>query len=686
MPGRRGLRHLGVGLRHLAITAALLCRTTARARTPSDPSPVSCSLDGLADYSRSLPFCDLMKQTRVFGSAQAPYDANCSVGADGWPAQDSFGLVFITLPAGTPPVGVLLDGIYTLYWVGATNATISFPASSVRLLNQTFDGASTTAFLEVLPAPDNNGQLWVGWRDAPGVKNISLLQPGCSLDDIHALSPSLVSLASHFDSLRFMDWVSTNDSPNADWAARRTLASPSYAPVQGNTSGIPWEACVKLANTVQRDMWINVPALATDDYIAQLATLLRDSVDPSLYIYYEYSNEVWNWQFSQATYNLRMANASVTQDGDPHRLDFDGCGNEGYWAWRRTAYMAKHIADVFKTVFGNDNVGAGKRVRPLLCGQVSWTAPLQTGLEYLEAVFGPPADFLHGICGAPYFNLGDAINRNANLTVDNVFTGFDESIFNQSLAFGVASDNPLAMTVALAYHYGLEMRAYEGGPDTSGPNLGEHYLEVKGNATVDPRIQTRVFDYLRDWYAYGRAMGPLNYFVAGATNLIDQYGVYGILFDMRLPDDSYKLKAVDQARTLPKPATPTAFVPLVPFVANCTRDMVGAARPIRPPYHCDYFGANATFDFFMQAASAGPVRVTAHVTTDPGVLNATMGVQVNNAPEVLVACPPTPSGQGLSDCDTAVLDAPAGVSVVRLRSVGWEAQFRAYAIYNVSFA
>lgn len=68
-----------------------------------------------------------------------------------------------------------------------------------------------------------------------------------------------------------------------------------------------------------------------------------------------------------------------------------------------------------------------------------------------------------------------------------------------ALSAGVGEDNWLAGNVALAYHYGLEMRAYEGGPDTSGPNLGQEYLTVKGNATVDPRMQSAVTTYLQNW-------------------------------------------------------------------------------------------------------------------------------------------------------------------------------------------
>ena len=36
--------------------------------------------------------------------------------------------------------------------------------------------------------------------------------------------------------------------------------------------------------------------------------------------------------------------------------------------------------------------------------QVSSPFVIRNGLEYIDAVFGPPRDFIHGIAGAPYFN------------------------------------------------------------------------------------------------------------------------------------------------------------------------------------------------------------------------------------------------------------------------------------------
>ena len=86
-------------------------------------------------------------------------------------------------------------------------------------------------------------------------------------------------------------------------------------------------------------MWVNIPHNATDDYILNVARIMLSELNLSNNIYVEYSNEVWNWQFRQATDNLHAANDSVLNHGDPYHLNYDNCSNPGYWAWRRTAYQ-----------------------------------------------------------------------------------------------------------------------------------------------------------------------------------------------------------------------------------------------------------------------------------------------------------------------------------------------------------
>lgn len=268
----------------------------ANARTPSDPHPVSTSIDGLADYTHTMPFVNLVKQSRPPGSPRSPYDNNCTVDAAGWPMED-FGLVLITDDGGPPPplgTGTHIEGIYLISATG--NASFIFPVTSGFLVNQTYTPKTNTllAYYNLTAS----GNFWVGFEGTQrnptvpgsggGLTNVVVLQPGYTLDQASDFSDALISLVSRFDSLRFMDLRSTNGNTETVWANRTQPSRVSYV----TSSGIPWESAIALANKVGRDMWINIPAMVDDDYVEQLGALLASSVDPSLNIYYEYSNEV----------------------------------------------------------------------------------------------------------------------------------------------------------------------------------------------------------------------------------------------------------------------------------------------------------------------------------------------------------------------------------------------------------
>ena len=137
-----------------------------------------------------------------------------------------------------------------------------------------------------------------------------------------------------------MDWIECNSSPQRDWVDRR---SPQHvfqqgvlnrrAPATGfggdRGTGVAFEHMVALANAAGRDLWINVPHLATDDFITRLAQLIRFGSDgvnpytnvvanpvypplnPNRQVFVEYSNEIWSNgdSFSQGNWAQEQANA-----------------------------------------------------------------------------------------------------------------------------------------------------------------------------------------------------------------------------------------------------------------------------------------------------------------------------------------------------------------------------------------
>ena len=56
---------------------------------------------------------------------------------------------------------------------------------------------------------------------------------------------------------------------------------------------------IELANESQKDMWINIPVLATPQFVQSLAQLIYANLDSNLNVYVEYGNENWNGGFSQ---------------------------------------------------------------------------------------------------------------------------------------------------------------------------------------------------------------------------------------------------------------------------------------------------------------------------------------------------------------------------------------------------
>lgn len=76
----------------------------------------------------------------------------------------------------------------------------------------------------------------------------------------------------------------------------------------GITANIPIEAQVNLANALNVNLWVTFPTYANDAFIASEVTLIRDSLNLTLTLYGEYSNEVWNNGFPQTGYAANMGN------------------------------------------------------------------------------------------------------------------------------------------------------------------------------------------------------------------------------------------------------------------------------------------------------------------------------------------------------------------------------------------
>eukprot|EP00040_Diaphanoeca_grandis_P008054 m.43639 g.43639 ORF g.43639 m.43639 type:complete len:336 (+) comp19429_c1_seq2:37-1044(+) len=293
-------------------------------------------------------YCDLIKQAQYpFGSVEKPFDKSqdCLNGtectATMWPVGE---------------YGIWIDYIDTtdsgVYQLRA-NGNASVDARPYVLSAEHYD-AETNVFTASLTVTTKGIlALKITSPSSGGFTNVSLREPQCA--PTASFHPNYLRLLKQSvgvgvtditaGPLRTMSAVNAIQSAQTTWGTRTPFWSPtwnvnpripalmSYGQKEYDTA-TPWETLIELANEADRDLWVNIPPNATQEYVVGLATLLKETLKPNLNIFVEYANEVWNWMFKVAHWNLNEAIAEVAA-GDKAQLNFDKCNNQGYWAWRR---------------------------------------------------------------------------------------------------------------------------------------------------------------------------------------------------------------------------------------------------------------------------------------------------------------------------------------------------------------
>lgn len=151
-----------------------------------------------------------------------------------------------------------------------------------------------------------------------------------------------------FYMFRFMDWTVTNETEIVNWNDRRKPGHCFQEGKIGNLTnvGVSYEDIISVCNTLGKDMWINIPARASEDFVKKLAALI-DGKDPdgtgfqglnkNLRCFVEYANEI-GWGFHQTYCTSQGALQSPTQ-------------NARTWA----AYQKARAASWFRSIVGATN-------------------------------------------------------------------------------------------------------------------------------------------------------------------------------------------------------------------------------------------------------------------------------------------------------------------------------------------
>ena len=312
-------------------------------------------------------------------------------------------------------------------------------------------------------------------------------------------NPLFLEKIKPFSTFRFMDWMKTNNSEQKEWKNRPTPKTSSYA-----LKGVSIETMTALGNKLKKDLWFNMPHQATDEYITNFAKLVKNSLDPNLKIYVEFSNEVWNWQFKQSHYALNEGKARWGDKGDAYMQ----------WYGMRTAQMC----DLWKQVFADDK----DRVVCVMSTQTAWQGLEKAALDCPEWVKeGNKPCYQHGISAygiTGYVGGGLGSPKNEALVqswlneTDGGFNKAFEQLRIGGLITGERQGSLKEKNQTYIYHQqvakerGLQLVAYEGGQHIVGvkkvknnEELNNFFMELNRR----PEMYDLYTELLNDWEKAG---------------------------------------------------------------------------------------------------------------------------------------------------------------------------------------
>ncbi|NUQ70072.1 MAG: hypothetical protein HUU17_04555 [Chthonomonadales bacterium] len=496
----------------LTLLSVVLLAGCVRGSAPVAPrSPLGINLAGLDDWNTELPFTDVFRLAREWISQREGESWGRGPAleqtADGWVARLQPGCyaetLLCTIDSGRMPMGeyvCLYDGRGRIEFNNIKRETAR---SAGRIA---FEPNRGTIFLRIMQTDP-----------ADPIRNIRVLIPGYEKRyQKEPFTPWFLERWKGMAAIRFMDWMRTNDSKIATWSQRPT---PSYFTT--TVRGAPIETMVDLCNRLKIAPWFCIPHRADDNYVRRFAELVRDSLDPSLPIYLELSNEVWNSQFGQhsdyAAEGIKrgLANASAPWEA----------------AHRYYAIRAQEVWKIWK-----DALPADRRLVRVLGAQAAGSWWAEQDLLYKDT---------HKSCDAlaiaPYvgFSIGPdtkpSIAEAAGWSVDQVMDHMERTSLDETIDF-------IRQSRAVADKFKLRLICYEAGQHAvgiAGSENNDAFTKTLMAANRTERMGRLYTRYLQAWKETG---GGDLCCIFSSVGSWSKWGSWGLLeyYD----DDTPKYRAV----------------------------------------------------------------------------------------------------------------------------------------------
>ena len=431
-------------------------------------STIGVNVKGNSPWAGDATWVDVRHLFLPWGQVTSPYGPNPSLPltSTGYPLA----------PAATyADIANYPDGLYQVSYQGTVNLTfggvgqITTPATlgtdglyhAVVTVNHTWDLSNPILVMGA-----------TGLSSSNPFGNLHIITPGYGANPTQEFTNSLLQDLQPFSYIRMVEWNNTINSTQVNWQDRVT---PNDFTACG-PDGTSYEDIIALANESNKDLWINVPAMATNDYVTSLAQLIDKDLNPNLRVYVEYSNETWNFSYSELFQVLAAAynNPLVTQKS-----------NVLYAVAQQTAFQTRSIGNIFKQVFGSQS----SRVIPVLGGWAAGASYNQVALQFLQTNYGAVSNSIADFAIAPYIILSSGTDV-PGLTMTGLFNSM-ENYLDTDVSSWLTANESLSKT------YGVPVISYEGGQGLY-PGLSKNPT-LENQAQNDPGMYTLYKNLIAMW-------------------------------------------------------------------------------------------------------------------------------------------------------------------------------------------
>ncbi|MEI4262290.1 hypothetical protein [Roseovarius sp. D0-M9] len=521
---------------------------------------LAVNLAPINDWSTQQPFIDVFKTARRWighlpgqwgGRDYADLAAQGLLDAHGWPKElprdlGSIGTLILT---DLPEEAQALAGRYVLRFDGTGIVEVAGRAQNVRYGDGevSFDFAPGSGPVDIRiqrSDPGGNGDY---------IRNISVVRADlvASHEAGAMFRPDWLEMLGGLRSLRFMDWMNTNNSEVDDWSRRPTPDDFSYT-----RSGAPLEVMMALCEQTGAEPWLCVPHLAGDSYVQAMAAAVRDMLPQGLRVHAEFSNEVWNWQFAQTEW--ADAQARALWDEADRGAQFHGLRAAEVARIWSTAFAEDRarLVNVIGTQTGWLGLEADILNAPLAVAD-GWAAPVEAFDAYaVTGYFGHVlgTDKRRGLIAGwleESLDAASGVGRDAGLTGAELESYIDAHRYDLATQYAAAELRSGAQSgdpsdtledlitriwphhAEVAQRHGLDMTMYEGGthvvglgPQVDDDALTDFFVHLNYSAEMGALYA----DLLDSWAALDA--GPFNQF-----NDVSAPGKWGSWGAMRWPDD-----------------------------------------------------------------------------------------------------------------------------------------------------